>query len=43
MKLLVRALLLLLGGVVFFLLAGVVAVWAPDQTVDALKLRRALS
>lgn len=39
MKLLVRALLLLLGGVVFFLLAGVVAVWAPDQTVDALKLR----
>ncbi len=39
MKLLVRSLLLLLGGAIFFALAGVVAVWAPDQPVDSLKLR----
>jgi len=39
MKLLLRSLLLLLGGVVFFALAGVFAVWAPDKPVDALKAR----
>lgn len=39
MRLLVRSLLLLLGGLVFFALAGVVAVWAPDQPVDSLKPR----
>jgi pimeloyl-ACP methyl ester carboxylesterase len=39
MTLPVRALLLLLGGAVFFLLAGVVAVWAPDKSVDALSVR----
>ena len=36
MKLLRKSLLLVLGGVVFFLLAGLVAVWAPDKTLEAL-------
>jgi len=35
-----RALWLLLGGVVFFLLAGLAAVWAPDQPVEALLAAR---
>ena len=39
MRLLLRSLLLLLGGVVFFGLAGVFAVWAPDKPVDALRAR----
>lgn len=39
MKLLGKSLLLLLAGAVFFLLAGVVATWAPDLPVDALKPR----
>ncbi len=39
MRLLVRSLLLLLGGLVFFALAGVVAVWAPDQSVETLGQR----
>lgn len=39
MSLLRRALWLLLGGVVFFLLAGLAAVWAPDQPVEALAVR----
>ena len=39
MKLLIRSLLLLLGALVFFALAGVFAVWAPDKPVDVLKAR----
>lgn len=39
MKLLLKSLWLLLAGLVFFLLAGVVAIWAPDQPVDQLKPR----
>ena len=39
MRLLIRSLLLLLAGLVFFLLAGIVAVWAPDQPVSALAPR----
>lgn len=39
MKLLLRALLLLLAAVVFFLLAGVWATWAPDRSVDELRMR----
>jgi pimeloyl-ACP methyl ester carboxylesterase len=37
--LLVRALLLVLGGVLFFRSIGVVATWAPEQPVDHLKSR----
>lgn len=36
MQLLRKSLLLLLGGVVFFLLAGLVAVWAPDKPLQEL-------
>lgn len=39
MRLLTRSLLLLLAGVVFFLLAGLVAVWAPDKPLTALTAR----
>lgn len=39
MNLLVRALLLILAGVVFFFLMGVYLTWAPDKPVDALKER----
>lgn len=39
MRLLTRSLLLLSAGLVFFLLAGVVATWAPDQPVAALTAR----
>jgi pimeloyl-ACP methyl ester carboxylesterase len=39
MRLLTRSLLLLLAGLVFFLLAGVVATWAPDKPVSALTAR----
>jgi len=39
MRLLTRSLLLLFAGLVFFFLAGVVAVWAPDQPVSALAPR----
>jgi len=39
MKLLVKALWLVLGGVVFFAFAGLVVVWAPDKPVDTLKVR----
>jgi pimeloyl-ACP methyl ester carboxylesterase len=36
MRLLRKSLLLVLGGVGFFLLAGLVAVWAPDKPLEAL-------
>ncbi len=39
MRLLRKSLLLVLGGVVFFLVAGLVAVWAPDKRLDALTPR----
>ena len=39
MKLLAKALLLLLAGALFFGLAGLVAVWAPDKSVEELKGR----
>ena len=39
MKLLVKSALLVLAGLVFFLVAGVVAIWAPDKTVDELRGR----
>ena len=39
MMLLRKSLLLLLGGAIFFLLAGLVAVWAPDKPVQALSPR----
>jgi pimeloyl-ACP methyl ester carboxylesterase len=38
-KLLVRAFLLILGGVLFFGSMGVIATWAPDQPVAQLKSR----
>lgn len=39
MKLLVRALLLILAGVLFFGSIAIIATWAPDQPVDELKAR----
>ncbi len=39
MHLLTRSLLLLLAGLVFFFLAGVVAVWAPDKPLPELTQR----
>ena len=39
MQLLVKSLLLLLAGLVFFAIAGVVATWAPDKTVAQLQAR----
>ncbi|HSV35791.1 MAG TPA: alpha/beta hydrolase [Ramlibacter sp.] len=39
MKLLLRSLLLLLAGALFFGAIGLVATWAPDQPVDTLKSR----
>ena len=39
MRLFVKSLLLLLAGGVFFALAGLVAVWAPDKPMDELKRR----
>ena len=39
MRLLVRSLLLVFAGLVFFALAGLVAIWAPDKTVDELGRR----
>ena len=39
MKLLLKSLALLLAAVVFFVVAGVVATWAPDKPVDELKAR----
>ena len=39
MQLLRKSLLLVLGGVVFFLLAGLVAVWAPDKPLQDLVSR----
>ena len=39
MRLVVKSLLLLLAGGVFFALAGLVAVWAPDIPMDELKRR----
>ncbi len=37
--LLVRSLLLVLGGLLFFAVVGIGATWAPDQPVEALKAR----
>lgn len=39
MRLLTRSLMLLLAGLAFFLLAGLVAVWAPDKPVSELTAR----
>lgn len=39
MTLLRKSVLLLLSGLVFFVLAGVVAVWAPDKPIEELKAR----
>ena len=39
MRLLTKSILLLLAGLVFFFLAGLVAVWAPDKGMDELKAR----
>ncbi len=39
MRLFVRSLLLLFAGAVFFALAGLVAVWAPDKSLEELKVR----
>lgn len=39
MRLFRRSLLLLLAGLVFFVFAGLVATWAPDQPREALKAR----
>ncbi len=39
MKLLVKSVLLLLAGALFFAAAGVWATWAPDRPVDELKAR----
>ena len=38
-RLLFKSLLLVFAGLVFFLLAGLAAVWAPDQPLDALVAR----
>ena len=42
MKLIYRALLLILAGLLFFFLAGIVAVWAPDKPLAELQTRWAL-
>lgn len=42
MKLLLRALLLILAGLLFFFLAGIYAVWAPDKPLAELQARWAL-
>lgn len=42
MKLFYRALLLLLAGLLFFFLAGIYAVWAPDKPLAELQARWAL-
>ena len=42
MKLLLRALLLILAGLLFFFMAGIVAVWAPDKPLAQLRTRWAL-
>ncbi|MEO8544646.1 MAG: alpha/beta hydrolase [Burkholderiaceae bacterium] len=39
MSLILRALLLVLAGLLFFFLAGVVAVWAPDKSLVELRAR----
>ena len=39
MRLIIRSLLLLLAGLVFFFVAGLVAVWAPDKPVAELAQR----
>ena len=39
MSLLVKSALLLLAGLLFFALVGLIAIWAPDKTVDELKGR----
>ncbi|MEO7938200.1 MAG: alpha/beta hydrolase [Burkholderiaceae bacterium] len=39
MSLILRALLLILAGLLFFFLAGVVAVWAPDKSLSELRSR----
>ena len=39
MRLWAKSLLLVLAGALFFLVAGVVAVWAPDKSLDELKPR----
>ena len=39
MKLLLKSLALLVGGLLFFAAVGIWATWAPDKPVDALKLR----
>jgi pimeloyl-ACP methyl ester carboxylesterase len=39
MQLFVKSMLLLLAGLVFFAVAGVVATWAPDKTVAQLRAR----
>ena len=39
MQLLVKSAFLLLAGLVFFAIAGLVATWAPDKTVEELKGR----
>ena len=39
MQLLVKSAFLLLAGLVFFAIAGLVATWAPDKTVEELKRR----
>jgi pimeloyl-ACP methyl ester carboxylesterase len=38
-KLLLKSLALLVGGLLFFAAVGIWATWAPDKPVDALKLR----
>lgn len=43
MKLLLKSLLLLLAGALFFAIAGVWATWAPDKPVEELKARWAKS
>ena len=42
MKLLLRALLLILAGLLFFFMADIVAVWAPDKPLAQLQTRWAL-
>ncbi len=39
MRLFLKSLALLLAGLVFFLLAGIVATWEPDRPVEALQAR----
>jgi pimeloyl-ACP methyl ester carboxylesterase len=39
MKLVVRSLLLVLAGVLFFVAVGIAAIWAPDQPVEELMTR----